>query len=175
LQRKGAVSADLVCLAEVVGVHGVKGMLKLRIFSDSPENLPEYAPLCDAAGERSFALLSLHPHQNTWLAQIEGVDDRTQAEKLRGLKLCVPRERLPSLKDEDSYYHADLVGMEAVGEDGAALGRIVNVANFGAGDLLEIKPLTGASFYVPFTKAIVPSVDLAKRQATVIVPPGLLD
>jgi 16S rRNA processing protein RimM len=162
-------------MAEIVGVHGVRGMLKVKVFSEAPERLTDYAPLCDAAGKKEFKFLSFQPHQNIYLAALEGISDRTAAEKLRGTKLYVSRERLPEIKDKDTYYHADLIGLTAKEPDGAALGRIINIANYGAGDLLEIKPLKGASFYVPFTKAIVPAVDVKKREATVIVPPGLLD
>ena len=165
---------NLICLAEIVGVHGVKGMLKLKVFSESPEDLPDYAPLCDETG-KEYKFLSFNPHQNIYLAAFDGVTDRTQAEKLRGTKLYVPRERLPQIKDENTYYHADLVGLVTKDGSGAAFGKIINIANFGAGDLLEIKPLKGASYYVPFTNAVVPQVDIAKKEATIIVPPGLLD
>jgi 16S rRNA processing protein RimM len=162
-------------MAEIVGVHGVKGMLKLKVFSDAPEKLPDYAPLCDAEGKREFTFLSYQPHQNIYLAALEDIKDRDTAEKLRGTKLYVPRDRLPKIKDKNTYYHVDLIGLAAKDADGAVVGKIIQVANFGSGDLLEIKPIKGASYYVPFTKAIVPAVDLEKREATVLVPPGLLD
>ncbi len=161
-------------MAEIVGVHGVKGMLKLKVFSDSPESLPDYAPLCDAAG-KEFIFLTYQPHQNVYLAALDNVKDRDQAEKLRGTRLYVPRERLPKIKDRNTYYYADLIGLTAKDAAGIAIGKIIQVANFGSGDLLEIKPLKGASYYVPFTKAIVPNVDVAKKEATVLVPHGLLD
>ena len=162
-------------MAEIVGVHGVKGMLKLKVFSDSPENLPDYAPLCDAAGKREFTFLTFQPHQNIYLVTLDNIKDRDQAEKLRGTKLYVSRDRLPKIKDKDTYYHADLIGLSAKDAAGMVIGKIIHVANFGSGDLLEIKPVKGASYYVPFTKAIVPHVDIEKKEATVLVPPGLLD
>lgn len=165
----------LVCMAEIVGVHGVKGMVKLKVFSETPEMLAEYSPLLDDSGAEAFELVTYAPHKNVWLATLEGVTDRTQAEKLRGTKLYVPRDELPEIEDNDTYYHADLIGLTAKDENGTDIGRIVNVANFGAGDLLEIKPVTGATYYIPFTGAIVPKVDLKARTATVIVPSGLLD
>lgn len=165
----------LVCMAEIVGVHGIKGMVKLKVFSETPEVLADYSPLLDDTGAEAYELVTYAPHKNVWLATIKGVADRTQAEKLRGTKLYVPRDELPEIEDEDTYYHTDLIGLAAHDEAGAEIGRIVNVANFGAGDLLEIKPLSGPTYYLPFTTAIVPHVDLAARKATVIVPPGLLD
>ena len=167
--------SDMICMAEIVGVHGVKGMLKLKVFSDAPEKLMDYTPLCDAAGEKKYKFLTFQPHQNVYLATMDGVKDRTAAEKLRGTKLYVPREHLPKIKDKDTYYHADLIGLTAKDADGAVIGKIIQVANFGAGDLLEIKPLKGASYFVPFTKSVIPEINVEKREATVIAPPGLLD
>ncbi|MBU6475208.1 MAG: 16S rRNA processing protein RimM [Alphaproteobacteria bacterium] len=180
MHRKEAASANLVCMAEIVGVHGVRGMLKLKIFSDAPEKLAGYAPLCDAAGQPAFSFASLQPHGNIWLAALEGVGDRAAAEKLRGTKLYVPRDRLPQIADEHTYYHVDLIGLAVKDENGDTIGKIVAVANFGGGDLLDIKPQKdgkskSASFYLPFTRANVPHVDLGKKEATVIIPPGLLD
>ncbi|MCE9507774.1 MAG: ribosome maturation factor RimM [Alphaproteobacteria bacterium] len=175
MQSKEAVSSPaLILMAEIVGVHGVKGMLKVKVFGDDPGKLVDYQPLCDASGKK-FSFLTFQPHQNIYLAALEGVSDRTAAEKLRGTKLYVPREALPQIKDKNTYYHVDLIGLTAKDADGAIIGKIIQVANFGAGDLLEIKPLQGASYYVPFTKAVVPNVDMAAREATVIVPHGLLD
>jgi 16S rRNA processing protein RimM len=169
------MTTDLICMAEIVGVHGVKGVLKLKVFSDAPENLMDYMPLCDAAGNRKFNFLTYQPHKNIYLATMDGVSDRSAAEKLRGARLYVPRELLPAIKDKNTYYHTDLIGLAAKDAAGVPIGKIIQVANFGAGDLLEIKPATGASYFVPFTKAVVPRVDLASREATVIVPHGLLD
>jgi 16S rRNA processing protein RimM len=165
---------NLILMAEIVGVHGVKGMLKLKVFSDSPENLPDYAPLCDAAG-KEYKFLTFQPHKNIYLATLENIKDCDAAENLRGTKLYVPRDRLPKIKDKNTYYHVDLIGLTAKDADGAVIGKIINVANFGGGDLLEIKPVKGASYYVPFTKTVVPQVDIVKKEVTVIVPVGLVD
>lgn len=162
-------------MAEIVGVHGIKGMVKLKVFSDNPQGLKDYAPLCNSEGEPAFTFLSLQQHGNIWLAMLEGVPDRTAAEKLRGTRLYVPRSRLPKITQENTYYHSDLIGLSAQLQDGSPLGRVVNVANFGAGDLLEIKPLKGASFYLPFTNKNVPEIDIENKTAVVDLPKGLLD
>lgn len=162
-------------MAEIVGVHGIRGFVKLKLFSDNPQSLTGGAPLCDSSGSRHFKLLSVQKHGNIWLAQIEGVGDRTAAEKLRGTRLHVPRSDLPDIKDKKTFYHADLIGMTAKYPDGKILGTVIAVANFGAGDLLDVKPPRGASFYVPFTDAIVPDVDVEKKELTVDPPPGLID
>lgn len=162
-------------MAEIVGVHGIKGMVKLKVFSDNPDGLADYAPLCNSEGEPAFTFLSFQQHGNIWLAQLEGISDRTAAEKMRGTKLYVPRSRLPKITQENTYYHNDLIGLAARLQDGSDLGRIVNVANFGAGDLLEIKPPKGPSFYLPFTNKNVPEIDIEKKLAVIDLPEGLLD
>ena len=168
-------TGNLTCMAEIVGVHGIKGMVKLKLFGDNPAALTDYAPLCDSSAKKTFKITSLHPHGNILLAEIEGLKDRTAAEKLRGTKLYLPREALPETKDEKTFYHADLVGMRAVDAEGKAMGKVISVENFGAGDLLEIKPIKGASYYLPFTDSCVPNIDAAKKEITIDVPPGLLD
>lgn len=170
-----AEDAQLVCMAEIVGVHGIKGLVKIKLFGDNPAVLTDYAPLCDAQHKKTFNITKAEPHGNIYLAEIENVKDRTAAEKLRGTRLFLPRDHLPAIADDKTFYHADLIGLAAVGRDGAAMGKIISVANFGAGDLLEIKPLKGASYYLPFNDACVPQVDIAARKVTIEVPPGLLD
>src|SRR5690554_3797593 len=162
-------------MAEIVGVHGIKGWLKIKIFSADPQSLADFAPFYDATQTRKFDLAAVHPHGNTFLAVIEGVNDRNAAEALRGTKLYLPRTRLPDIEEDDTFYHVDLIGMAAQWPDGRPMGTVTNVANFGAGDLLEIRPLRGASFFVPFTKDIVPNVDMKTKTITVNPPPGLLD
>jgi 16S rRNA processing protein RimM len=165
----------LACMAEIVGVHGIKGFVKLKVFGDDPSRLSGDAPLCDSKGKPLFRLASVQKHGNVFLAQVEGVSDRTEAEKLRGTKLFLPRAVLPELRDEKTFYHADLIGMTARYPDGKIMGKVIAVVNFGAGDLLDIQPPKGASFYVPFTDAVVPKVDVGKKELIVDPPPGLID
>ena len=178
MHKTGAISENadnLVLMAEVVGVHGIKGWVKLKIFSADPEGLADFAPFYDATGQRTFELLAVQPHGNTYLAVIDGVAARNAAEALRGAKLYLPRENLPDIDEDDTFYHVDLIGLAAQWPDGRPMGKVVNVANFGAGDLLEIRPTRGASFYVPFTNEVVPDVDMTKKIVTIDPPPGLLD
>jgi 16S rRNA processing protein RimM len=175
--KKNTAHADnqrLIQMGEVVGVHGVKGMVKMKIFAQEPTSLCSLSPLSDASGKKKYTLLSVQPHGNTFLVAIDGISDRTAAEKLRGLILHVPREKLPTIKDKKTFYHADLIGLAARGTDANKIGTIINVANFGAGDLLEIKPLKGASFYLPFTDAAVPDVQLAAGFVVIDPPEELL-
>jgi 16S rRNA processing protein RimM len=115
-------------------------------------------------------IASLRPQKDMFVARIKGVDDRNAAEALRNLRLYVPRERLGKT-GEDEFFHADLIGLAVSDTGGAPLGRIVAVENFGAGDLIEIAPPSGASFYLPFTKRAVPLVDIAGQRVVVDPPP----
>lgn len=162
-------------MAEIVGVHGIKGAVKLKVFAESPEDLQDYGTFTDDKGQKTFEILTLHDHGNIYLADLKGVTDRDVAEKLRGTKLCIRREQLRTIKKKDTFYYVDLVGLAAKHVDGSVIGKVVSVANFGAGDLIEIKPAKGASFYVPFTDAVVPKVDIEGGEITIDPPPGLMD
>lgn len=162
-------------MAQIVGAHGVQGAVKIKPFGDNHRALTDYGALCDEARARSFKITSLHAHGTLWLAGIVGITDRSAAEKLRGTKLYLARTQLPALADEKTYYHADLIGLAAKDTAGRPLGTVVAVANFGAGDLLDVKPPKGNSFYVPFTHAVVPKVDIARKELIIDAPPGLID
>lgn len=165
---------DLLLLAEIVGVHGIKGTLKIKFFGENIDMLSK-GKLCDATGAPRYEIARIAQHGNTILADFKDITDRTVAEKMRGTRLYVPRDILPKIKKKDTYYYADLIGLAAVHVDGSSMGKIIAVANFGAGDLLEVKPAKGNSYYVPFTNDIVPEVDIKKKQVTIDPPPGLLD
>lgn len=169
------MSEQLICLAEIVGVHGVKGLVKLKSFAENLDHLTRHGALLDAQGAPCLKFRSIQRHGMTLLAAIDGIDDRTKAEKLKGTKLYISRQTLPDTPEDNEYYHVDLIGLEARHVKGDILGKVCAVANFGAGDLLEIKPAKGNSFYVPFTDAIVPMVDLTAGYLSIDPPPGLID
>ena len=101
-------------MGEIVGAQGIKGLVKLKIFGDNPDALTAHAPLCDAEQKKNFTVTKLIPHSNIWLAELDGIKDRTQAEKLHGTKLYLPRKHFPDIKKEGTYYHADLIGLPVV-------------------------------------------------------------
>lgn len=165
---------NLLLMAEIVGVHGVKGDVKLKLFGEDPKLLLKNQIL-DAKGQPLCTLTRAKGDANMCVAAIDGVTDRTQAEKWRGRKLYLTRDALPKIKKKNTFYHVDLMGLEARHVDGHVMGRVIGVANFGAGDLLDIKPPKGNSFFIPFRDEMVPEVDLDGGFVTIDPPPGLLD
>lgn len=133
----------LVVLAAVIGAHGIAGEVRLKLFTD---DLARYPSLI--AGGRTLTLKSVRPGPNGAVARFAEVSDRTTAEALRGTPLAVPRAALPDLGD-DEYYHADLIGEACISTTGEALGRIADIMDYGAGDLIEIERPDGRRFLVP--------------------------
>ena len=155
--------------------HGVRGEIRLQSFTQEPKAIADYGPL--AAGDgRAFTLTSVRPIKATMLvARVAGVTDRTAAEALTHVELFLDRAALPP-PDEDEFYIADLIGLDAVDEGGALLGTVVAVPNYGGGDLVEVRPSTGGeSLLFPFTKAVVPAIDIAARRVTIAPPDEVED
>ena len=153
---------DRICVAQIGAAHGIRGEVRLRSFTQDPMAVAAYGPLESEDGTRRFEIEALRPAKDHFVARLDGVADRNAAEKLTNLKLYVSRDRLPPIEDDETFYHADLVGLAAVTPDGAALGTVTAVHNFGAGDLVEIKPRAAASrMLVPFTETAVPEIDIA--------------
>ncbi len=142
-----------VTLAAIVGAHGVTGELRLRLFGEGPESLRHYKTF--SAGARTLTLKSIRPGPNGAVARFAEVADRNDAEALRGTELTVPRSALPPLEPGE-YYHCDLIGLPCVSEAGEAIGAIVAVDNFGAGDVIEIEKPNGKRFMVPMRPQAVP-------------------
>ena len=140
-----------VALAAVAGAHGVKGELRLKLFADSVDSLARHERL--HVGGRELALKDIKDGGKTAIARFEGITDRTAAEALRGSLVEIDRDQLPSL-EEGEYYHADLVGLSCVDEGGTALGTVIAVENFGAGDLLEVERPNGQTSLIPFRDPI---------------------
>ncbi|MFL6753193.1 MAG: ribosome maturation factor RimM [Sphingomicrobium sp.] len=145
-----------IALAAVAGAHGVKGEIRLKLFSDSVESLSRHEKLYVAGVERR--LLAIRDGGKAAVARLEGISDRSQAEALRGSLVEVERSALPPL-EEGEYYHADLIGLPAVGRDGKPAGIVVAVENYGAGDLLEIELENGRRSLIPFKPGIADMED----------------
>jgi len=140
-----------IALAAVAGAHGIKGELRLKLFSDSALSLSRHGKLYVGGAERR--LLAIRDSGKTAVARLEGIDDRSAAEALRGSLIEVDRSALPPL-EEGEYYHADLIGLAAVDRDGKAIGTVAAIENYGAGDLLEIEDEQGRRSLIPFKSGI---------------------
>jgi len=164
------VGAERICVAQIGAAHGIRGEVKLKSFTADPMAVKNYGPLSSEDGGRSFELAAVRPAKGHLVVRLRGIDDRNAAEELAGLRLFVPRERLPP-PEPDEFYHADLIGLAALGVDGSTIGTVVAVHDFGAGDILEIKPpADGATLMVPFNETFVPSVDIANGRIVVSPP-----
>jgi 16S rRNA processing protein RimM len=162
--------AGRVCVAQIGGAHGIRGEVKLKSFTADPMAVKDYGPLTSEDGAASFEIEALRPAKGYLVARLRGVADRDAAERLARLRLFVPRERLPPPAPEE-FYHVDLIGLAAVTADGAEFGTVVAVHDFGAGDILELRPRSGGTtIMVPFTEVFVPRVDLAAGRVTVVPP-----
>jgi 16S rRNA processing protein RimM len=163
-----------VLLGEIGAAQGLKGEVRLRSYTEEPAAIARYGALEDEAG-RTVEILSVRVTPKALIARIKGITTRNAAEALNRTKLYVPRERLPA-RETDEWYHADLIGLSAIGQDGATIGTVVAVQNFGAGDLIEIKR-TGeaATVLVPFTRDTVPEVDVEGGRLTLNPPEGLFE
>lgn len=166
MAASGNRSERRIALAAVAGAHGVKGELRLKLFSDSVESLSRHENVYVRGLERR--LLSVRDGGNTAVARIEGVADRSAAEALRGSLVEVDRSALPPL-EEGEYYHADLIGLAAVDSDGRQIGTVAAVENYGAGDLLEIEDDKGRKSLIPFRDGIADLED-----GRIIVDPEFL-
>lgn len=155
-------------VGKVVGVHGVRGELKVKAFTEDPHDVAGYGPVEDETGTRRFVLATRGAAKDgVLIATIDGVTDRNAAEALRGLDLYVAKAALPAVA-EGEFYATDLVGLTVVGPDGATFGRVERVLNFGAGDLLEVAADGAAdTVLIPFTLAAVPEVDLDGRRVVI--------
>ncbi len=161
-----------IVVGRIGAAHGIKGEVRVKSFTAAPLELAAYSPL-EAADGRRFTIEAARPagaSPDMLVVRFAGIDDRNAAEALNGLDLTVPRERLPE-PEADEFYHADLIGLDAVTPEGAPLGTIVAVPNYGAGDLLEIAPAKGASLLVPFTRAAVPDINLSAKRVVVVPSP----
>ncbi len=159
--------ADRICVAQIGAAHGIRGEVRLRSFTGDPMAVASYGPLESEDGTRRFTIETLRPAKDHFVARLAGIGDRDAAETLTNLKLYVSRDRLPPAGDGE-FYHADLVGLAAVTPDGVMLGTVTAVHNFGAGDVIEIKPESGEALLVPFTDAAVPEIDIAAGRLVVV-------
>ena len=166
----------LVRVGEIAGAHGVRGEVRLRSFAADPADIAAYSPFATADGSRGFTVVALRRSgsaPDAFVARLSGIESREEAEALTGTGLHVARERLLQGLGEQEFLHADLIGCGVETEGGKAVGKVVTVQNFGAGDLIEIA-VSGSrrTEFLPFTQTFVPLVDLDRRRIVISVDPA---
>lgn len=164
------MSEPLIQVGRVAGAFGVKGEIRITSFTAEPLALVDYKTLVREDGSPGLTLTSGRAAKGGVVVRAKEVETREQAEALRGLKLYIPRDRLPE-PEEDEFYVTDLIGLALRSPDGEALGTIRSVQDFGAGDLLEVQPPEGgATWYLPFTREAVPEVRIAEGVVVAVKP-----
>lgn len=152
----------LVPIGRVAGAFGVRGEVRITPYGDDPMALVRYGALYAADQRIALTLEGGRPHKGALVARAKEVATKEAADALRGVELFAPRDLFAPVEDEDEFYLTDLIGLSIVHRDGRALGTVKAVQNFGAGDVIEVKPASGPSFYLPFTREAVPEVKLAE-------------
>ncbi|SNT75178.1 ribosome maturation factor RimM [Paracoccus seriniphilus] len=160
--------SDKICVGAIAGAFGVRGEVRLKSFCSEPRDIARYGPLTTEDGKRSFEVRLTRPVTGGLGARLSGVATREDAEALKGVTLWAPRAALPSLPD-DEFYHADLIGLDVYDTGGLLLGRVRAIFDHGAGDILEV--VGKEVLLLPFTRAVVPTVDLSARRI-IADPPG---
>jgi 16S rRNA processing protein RimM len=163
-----------LCVGVITGPQGVRGAVRVKSFTAIPADVAAYGKVEDETGRRSFELRVVGSALGVVIATIAGLDDRDAAELLKGTRLYVARSALPA-PDEDEYYHSDLIGLPMVLQDGTMFGTVRAVHDYGAGTSLEIAHHTGRIVLAPFTRAVIPVVDVAAGRLVIDPPDGLLD
>ncbi|MFO0995975.1 MAG: ribosome maturation factor RimM [Alphaproteobacteria bacterium] len=164
-----------VCLGAIAGAFGVRGAVRIKTFTAEPRDVAAYGPVSDESGGRTLALTVERTGPDHVIARIGGVADRDSAEKLKGTRLYVERRAMPDPDEANEYYAADLIGAVAEDRDGHPFGTVSAVHDFGAGNVLEIERPDGESILLPFTRTVVPGVDIGGGRIVVDPPAGLLE
>jgi 16S rRNA processing protein RimM len=158
-----------ICVARIGAAHGVRGEVRLWSFTEDPLAVLRYGPLSTKDGARQFEVVRARETKGHLVAVLKGIDNRDAAERVNGIELYIARDKLPAT-DNGEYYHTDLIGLAAVNAANESIGRVIAIHNFGAGDIIEIAPPQGPTLLLPFTNAVVPTVDLAEGRVVVELP-----
>ena len=168
------MSEDRIVVGQIAGAFGVHGEVRLKSFCAEPADIADYVPLTDAKGRTYDQIVLTGAAKGVLIARMSAVTTKEEADALKGTELYAERSKLPALPD-DEFYHADLIGLTVVDTGGAELGRVKAVHDHGAGDLLElVLPGATATVLLPFTRAVVPTVDLTAGRIVADPPPGLM-
>ncbi len=168
------ITDNRVCVGAIAGAFGVSGEARIKSFCAEGEAIASYGPLFSEDGSRKFSLRITRAVKQGYAARLTGVANREEAEALKGTRLYADRAKLPTLPD-DEFYHADLVGLTVLDTGGAKIGQVRAIHDHGAGDLLEVTRAGGKEVLIPFTRAMVPTVDLAQGRIVIDPQEGMLD
>ena len=157
-----------VLLGVIIGAKGLKGEVKVKAFTQSPQNIGAYGPL-HAKDGRTFGVASVRPAKDGAIVAFKGIDDRNSAERLKGVELFVARDALPTA-DDDEFYHADLIGLRAEDTEGRAMGTVRALHNFGAGNVLELLRDDGDEVFLPFTREVAREIDIDGGRIVIAAP-----
>jgi 16S rRNA processing protein RimM len=157
-----------VLLGVIIGAQGLKGEVKVKTFTETPDGLGAYGALHDKDG-RIFAIASIRANKDTAVVSFKDIVDRGAAEALKGVELFVSRNALPNA-DIDEFYHADLIGLNAEDTEGRAIGVVRALHNFGAGDVIEIVRADGDEVFLPFTREVAQEIDVAAGRIVIAAP-----
>ncbi len=174
MQTVVEVEEHRVCVGVIAGAHGVRGDVRVKSFTEDPRDLVSYGPVTDISGSRAFSLKILGEARGLLRAHVAGIDDRDSAAALAGVELYIVRGALPD-SAEDEFYHADLLGLRAEAQDGEELGTVKALYDFGGGDMIEIVQPDGRGVVLPFTREVVPVVDIAGGRIVVRPPATVAD
>ena len=169
LRFKPCMTSKDILLAKIGAAHGVKGEVRVKSFTDDPVAFGDYGKLHDASG-RKYEVLKARLSKTIVVTRFKSIDTREKAEALNGIELFIDRAMLPEIGEEDEFYMSDLIGLDVLDEAGAKIGTLTAVHDFGAGVIVEVRPLGGGEILYPFTKAIVPKIDIAAGVLTIIPP-----
>ena len=158
-----------VCVARIGAAHGLRGEVRLWTFTEDPMSVTQYGPLSTKDGARQLEVTRARAAKDHLVATFTDVTTREEAERLNGVELYVARDKLPDT-DEGEFYHADLIGLAAFDAAGATIGTVAAIHNFGAGDIIEIALAHGPTLMLPFTDAVVPTVDIAGGCVVIEMP-----
>jgi len=159
-----------VCVAQIGAAHGLKGEVRLWSYTEDPSAVAQYGVLETEDRSQRLEISNLRAAKDCFIAKLRGVDDRNAAEALRNTKLYIERDRLPATEDDDTFYHADLIGLTAFDMKGAKIGEVIAVQNFGAGDIIEVRRADKSTAMFPFNETVVPQIDIAAGRMTIVPP-----
>ena len=168
--------ADRVCVAKIGAAHGLRGEVRLQVFTEDPGAILKFRELTSEDGTKKFRVVSLRPAKGHFVAKLDGVNDRNASETLTNIELYVSRDKLPKIEEDGAFYHADLIGLRVEDKAGKNYGVVIAVRNYGASDLIEVgEPASKSGTLIPFIDQFVPEVDLDAGRVIIEPVPGLFD